>query len=159
MLFRSGEGNDGSFGGPPGGLYIVLHVRPHEMFRREGYDLILQAPISFVQAALGARLTIPTLTGSQELAIPPGTQPDEVIRLKGEGVAYPKGSRRGDLLVQVKVVIPRDLNPRQKEMLQEFAQEAPEQQTTTVGGSTAPGEEEGLISKLWHTVKDWTHKE
>jgi len=158
-LIMSGEGNDGSFGGPPGDLYIVLHVRPHELFRREGYDLYLQAPISFVQAALGARLTIPTLTGSQELIVPPGTQPGEVIRLKGEGVAYPKGARRGDLMVEVKVTIPRSLTPKQKQLFQEFAQESPEAQAKAVGENPAHGEEEGLLSKLWHTVKDWTHHE
>jgi len=158
-LIMSGEGNDGSYGAPPGDLYIVLHVRPHELFRREGYDLYLQAPISFVQAALGARLTVPTLKGSQDMVIPPGTQPGEVIRLKGEGVPYPKGSRRGDLLVEVRVTIPRDLTPRQQQLLQEFAQEAPETQARVLGENPGYDQDEGILKKLWHTVKDWTHKE
>ena len=118
-----GEGNDGAYGGPPGDLYIVLAVRPHELFRREGYDLHLEVPISFVQATLGIRLTIPTLKDNRELTIPPGTQPGEVIRIKGEGVPYPKGSRKGDLLVDVRVVVPRTLTPRQQHLLEELAKE------------------------------------
>ena len=116
-LVMAGEGNGGAYGGPPGDLYIVLHVRPHDLFRREGYDLHLQVPISFVQAALGTRLIIPTLKDPKELVIPPGSQPGEVIRLKGEGVPYPKGNRRGDLLVEVKVIVPRTLTERQQQLL------------------------------------------
>jgi molecular chaperone DnaJ len=125
-LVMPGEGNGGMHGGPPGDLYIVMNVRPHDFFQREGYDLHLQVPISFVQAALGTRFTIPTLKATHELVIPPGTQPGEVIRLKGEGVPYPKGQRRGDLLVTVRVVIPRDLNARQQHLLKELAKEEPE---------------------------------
>ncbi|MFZ2088368.1 MAG: molecular chaperone DnaJ [Desulfobaccales bacterium] len=150
-LVMAGEGNAGRFGGPPGDLYIIVHVRPHELFRREGYDLHLVAPISFVQASLGARLTVPTLKGTHELVIPPGTQPGEIIRLRGEGVPYPKGGRQGDLLVEVKVVIPRDLTPKQIELLKELAQEDPEGQTSVL---EAPAEE-GLLHKIWNTVKNW----
>ena len=148
-LVMAGEGNGGAYGGPPGDLYIVLHVRPHELFRREGYDLHLQVPVSFVQAALGIRLTIPTLKEPKELVVPPGTQPGEVIRLKGEGVPYPKGNRRGDLLVEVKVAIPRSLNPRQQHLLQELAKEEPEPHAQAAGHP----EEEGLLKKLWHSWK------
>jgi len=151
-LVMAGEGNAGRFGGPAGDLYIILKVKPHELFRREGYDLHLQAPVSFVQAALGTRLSIPTLTGSKEIVIPPGTQPGEVIRLRGEGVPYPKGSRQGDLLVEVKVVIPRDLTPRQTELLEGLAQEDPAGQTSVL---EPPAQEEGLLHKLWNTVKNW----
>jgi|UniRef100_A0A7C5AK18 molecular chaperone DnaJ len=157
-LVMAGEGNAGRFGGPPGDLYIILHVRPHELFRREGYDLHLEVPISFVQAALGTRLTIPTLKGSKEIVIPPGTQPGEVIRLRGEGVPYPKGQRQGDLLVQVKVVIPRQLTPRQTELLQELAREDPEAQTMVLSPGSPDQPEESVWKKLWHTVKNWNHK-
>ncbi len=153
-LIMAGEGNEGRFGGPPGDLYIILQVKPHDMFRRDGFDLRLEVPISFVQAALGTRLTIPTLTGSQELTIPPGTQPGEIIRLKGEGVPYPKGPRRGDLLVQVKVTIPTDLTPHQEELLKELAKEEPGGHQVAFGNLTPP-EDEGLLKKLWKTVKDW----
>lgn len=153
-LIMAGEGNEGRFGGPPGDLYIILQVKPHDMFRRDGFDLRLEVPISFVQAALGTRLTIPTLTGSQELTIPPGTQPGEIIRLKGEGVPYPKGPRRGDLLVQVKVTIPTDLTPHQEELLKELAKEEPGGHQVAFGNPN-PSEDEGLLKKLWKTVKDW----
>jgi len=155
-LVMAGEGNAGRFGGPPGDLYIILQVKPHELFRREGYDLKLEAPVSFVQAALGTRLSIPTLKGSKEIVIPPGTQPGEVIRLRGEGVSYPKGGRQGDLLVTARVVIPRDLSPRQTELLHELAKEDPAGQTTIL---EAPPEEEGLLHKLWNTFKNWGAKD
>jgi molecular chaperone DnaJ len=155
-LVMAGEGNAGRFGGPPGDLYIILTVKPHELFRREGYDLKLEAPVSFVQAALGTRLSIPTLKGTKEIVIPPGTQPGEVIRLRGEGVPYPKGSRQGDLLVTARVVIPRDLSPRQTELLQELAKEDPEGQTTVL---ETPAQEEGILHKLWNTVKNWHTKD
>jgi molecular chaperone DnaJ len=154
-LVMAGEGNAGRFGGPPGDLYIIIQVRPHELFRREGYDLHLTVPVSFVQAALGTRLTIPTLKGTKEIVVPPGTQPGEIIRLRGEGVPYPKGGRQGDLLVEVKVVIPTQLTPRQTELLREFAQEDPQGQTTEL---KAPAAEEGLLQKLWNTVKKWNNK-
>lgn len=150
-LVMSGEGNDGVYGGPPGDLYIVLQVRPHEFFRRDGNDLRLQVPISFVQAALGTRFTIPTLKGSHELVIPPGTQPDEMIRLKGEGIPSPKGSRRGDLLVEVKVTIPRNLTARQRHLLEELAKEEPGIQA---GVQADPEENEGFFKKLWHSFKE-----
>jgi molecular chaperone DnaJ len=146
-LVMSGEGNGGVHGGPPGDFY----------FQREGYDLHLKVPVSFVQAALGTRLTIPTLQASHELVIPPGTQPGEVIRLKGEGVPYPKGSRRGDLLVEVKVVIPRNLNTRQQHLLQELAKEEPEVQAQPLGAQDQ--EDEGLLKKLWHSFTDRKHEQ
>ena len=153
-LVMAGEGSDGYYGGPPGDLYIVLAVRPHELFRREGNDLYLQVPISIAQAALGTRLTIPTLKDSQELVIPPGTQPGEIIRLRGQGVPYPKGGRRGDLLVEVKVTVPRHLTPRQQHLLQELAKEEPESPVQAVEN---PGPE-GLLKKLWNSVKSWHQK-
>jgi molecular chaperone DnaJ len=153
-LVMAGEGNGGAYGGPPGDLYIVLHVRPHELFHREGNDLHLQVPISFLQAALGTRLTIPTLKDPKELVIPPGTQPGETIRLKGEGVPFPRGNRRGDLLVDVKVLIPRTLTANQQRLLQELAKEEPESHAQAYGHP----EEDGILKKIWHSVKDHIHK-
>jgi len=158
-LVMAREGNDGLFGGPPGDLYIILQVRPHDLFRREGNDLHLRVPVSFAQAALGTRVTIPLLTGSREIVIPPGTQPGETIRLKGEGVPYPKGPRRGDLLVQVQVSIPRNLTPRQQELLQEWIKEEPD--AAPVGAqvrAAADPEEEGFLKKMWHTWKNRHHE-
>jgi len=154
-LVMSGEGNDGVYGGPPGDLYIVLHVRPHEFFRREGYDLHFQVPVSLVQATLGTRLTIPTLKGTHDLVIPPGSQPGEVIRLKGEGVPYPKGSRRGDLLVEVKVLIPRTLGTRQRHLLEELAKEEAQPQAQVGHGHH---EDEGFLKKLWHSWRERIEK-
>jgi molecular chaperone DnaJ len=154
-LVMPGEGNDGAYGGPPGDLYIVLSVRPHELFRREGYDLHLEAPISFVQAALGTRLTIPTLKDRRELVVPPGTQPGETIRLKGEGVPYPKGSRRGDLLVEVRVLVPHTLTPRQRHLLEELAgEEVAEAQAQAAQGNPGQDHEDGLLHKLWHSFTE-----
>jgi molecular chaperone DnaJ len=152
-LVMPGEGNGGLHGGPSGDLYIVIHVRPHDFFQREGYDLHMTVPISFVQAALGTRFTIPTLENSQELVIPPGTQPGEVIRLKGQGVPYPKGQRRGDLLVEVKVHIPRNLNARQQHLLRELAKEEPEAPVQPEGAE----QDGGLLKKIWHTLTDHEH--
>jgi molecular chaperone DnaJ len=153
-LVMAGEGNAGRFGGPAGDLYIILQVRPHKLFRRDGHDLHLTVPISFAQAALGTRLTVPTLKGTKEIVIPPGTQPGEIIRLRGDGVPYPKGARQGDLLVDVKVVIPRDLTPRQTDLLKELAEEDPSGQTAVL---EAPAEE-GILHKLWSTVKNWNNQ-
>ncbi len=153
-LVMAGEGNGGLYGGPPGDLYIVLQVRPHEQFRREGYDLRLQVPISFVQAALGTRVTIPTLKGTQEMVIPPGTQPGEVIRLKAEGVPYPRGGRRGDLLLEVQVTIPRSLTPQQQRLLEEWAREEGPAAAQAAGN---PGHE-GFFTRLWHSWKTWNQK-
>jgi molecular chaperone DnaJ len=155
-LIMHGEGDEGLFGGPPGDLYIVLTVNPHELFRRDGYDLYLRIPISFVQAALGTRLTIPTLTESKELVIPPGTQPAETIRLKGEGIPLPRGGRRGDLMVEVMVTIPRNLSPKQAELLQQLAKEEPESSQPRTGSLNNPHPEEGLLHKLWHSFKTWS---
>jgi molecular chaperone DnaJ len=153
-LVMAGEGNAGRFGGPAGDLYIILQVRPHKLFRRDGHDLHLTVPVSFAQAALGTRLTVPTLKGTKDIVIPPGTQPGEIIRLRGEGVPYPKGARQGDLLVDVKVVIPRDLTPRQTDLLKELAEEDPSGQTAVL---EAPAEE-GILHKLWSTVKNWNNQ-
>ncbi|AEB10179.1 molecular chaperone DnaJ [Desulfobacca acetoxidans] len=122
-LVMTGEGDEGILGGPPGDLYIVIHVRPHKLFRRDGDDLVFSLPISFSQAALGDVVSIPTLNGNKDLTIPPGTQPGEVIRLKGEGVPHLKGFGRGDLRAEIKVTVPRRLNERQKDLLKKFAAE------------------------------------
>jgi molecular chaperone DnaJ len=106
-------------GGPPGDLLIVLRVKEHPVFRRHGLDLVLALPVSFVQAALGDTVEVPTLDGEEELRIPAGTQPQTLLRLPDHGIAA--GRRRGDLLVQVDVKIPQKLSAEQKELLRAFA--------------------------------------
>ena len=117
-----GNGEAGLRGGPSGDLYVVLHVRPHEIFQRDGDDLLCEVPIQFVQAALGAEIEVPTLTGKAQIRIPPGTQPNTVFRLKGKGVKSLQGYGNGDLHVRVNVEVPTHLNHEQKAKLQAFAE-------------------------------------
>jgi molecular chaperone DnaJ len=119
-LRLTGEGEGGVHGGPPGDLYVVLHVAEDEVFRRQGDDLHLEVDLPMTLAALGTEVEIPTIEGSEKLEIPAGVQPSEVIRLKGKGVPHLKGSGRGDLFVHVKVLVPKRLNKEQKRLLEEF---------------------------------------
>jgi molecular chaperone DnaJ len=119
-LRSSGNGEGGMRGGPPGDLYVVLHVKEHEIFQREGDDLICEVPIQFVDAALGAEIEVPTLTEPATIRIPPGTQNGAVFRLKGRGVKNVQGYGQGDLHVRVTVEVPTKLNAAQKEKLKEF---------------------------------------
>lgn len=121
-LRMSGEGEAGELGGPPGDLYIIIRVKPHKLFIRQGDDLIYEAPISFVQATLGDEIEIPTLEEKVKLKIPEGTQPGARFRLKSKGIQHLKGYGKGDLHVRVKVVIPKNLNDKQRELLSKFAE-------------------------------------
>ena len=117
-----GNGEAGGRGGPSGDLYAVLHVKSHDIFVREGDDLICEVPISFVQAALGAEIEVPTLTSVAQIRIPPGTQSSTVFRIKGKGVKNIQGYGWGDLLVRVVVEVPTKLNNAQRAKLQEFSE-------------------------------------
>jgi molecular chaperone DnaJ len=116
-----GEGDVGIGGGPAGSLYIMIHVREHLLFTRQGADVICEIPIRFTQAALGAEIEVPTLEGKIKMKIPPGTQSGKVFRLRGKGIASLRGSGRGDQLVRVVVETPRQLSPKQRALLEEFA--------------------------------------
>jgi molecular chaperone DnaJ len=120
-LRRGGNGEAGVAGGPSGDLYVVLHVRPHEIFDRDVDDLICEVPISFVTAALGGELNVPTLTGSASIKIPAGTQSGTTFRLKGRGAKNIQGYGTGDLNVKVNVEVPNRLDKTQQAKLQEFA--------------------------------------
>jgi molecular chaperone DnaJ len=113
-------GDAGVGGGPPGNLYVVLHVKPHAFFEREGRDLFCSVPISFTQASLGTEITVPTLEGEHKLKIAEGTQTGTVLRLRGKGVPSLKGGGKGDLHVQLRVETPRKLTKRQRELLEEL---------------------------------------
>ena len=117
----TGEGDASPNGGPNGNLFMSVNVAPHEYFRREGDDLLLELPLSFPQAALGDVVDVPTLSGVESLKVPPGTQTSSVFRIKGQGVHRLNSSRRGDLLVSVKVEVPKTLNPQQQILLEELA--------------------------------------
>lgn len=121
-LRSSGNGEAGLRGGPSGDLYVVLHVKAHEIFQRDGDDLLCEVPVSFVQAALGAEIEVPTLDGKASLKVPAGTQPGTMFRLKGKGVKNIQGYGHGDLHVRINVEVPTHLSAVQKAKLQEFAE-------------------------------------
>ncbi len=116
----SNEGEAGQNGGPPGDLYVHVHVKPHDIFTREGSDLYCEVPINIATAALGGTLEVPTLDGRITLKVPPETQSGKLFRLRNKGVRSVRGGVQGDLLCRVIVETPVKLNARQKELLQEF---------------------------------------
>jgi molecular chaperone DnaJ len=116
----SGEGESGVNGGPPGDLYVVIHLKEHSVFQRDGDDLHCEMPISFTQAALGGEIEIPTLDGTARIKVPPETQSGQTFRLRGKGIKGVRSSYPGDLLCEVVVETPVRLNDRQKELLREL---------------------------------------
>ena len=122
VLPLRGEGNAGERGGKNGDVYIVINVKPHEIFEREGCDVYLETPISFVDATLGCELKIPTLEGNVKLKVPEGTQSGTVFKLKNKGITNLNGYGKGDEYVKVNVEIPKKLNSKQKAALREFAE-------------------------------------
>ena len=138
-LRLNGEGQAGISGGPPGDLYVVISVKADERFERDGPNLHYAAPISFPQAALGAEIEVETLDGKANLAIPAGTQSGKVLRMRGKGVPTLRSSGCGDQLVHVYVEVPTRLSARQREMLEQFAEES--------GGLAAPASR-GFLDKL-----------
>jgi len=116
----SGEGEAGVNGGPPGDLYVVIHLKEHGVFQRDGDDLHCEMPISFSQAALGGEIEIPTLDGSAKVKIPPETQTGQVFRLRGKGIKGVRSSYPGDLLCEVVVETPVRLNDTQKDLLRQL---------------------------------------
>jgi len=123
QLRLQGEGEAGENGGPPGDLFVVIHVRDHDFFKREGDHLLCEIPVSFVQAALGNVIPIPVLgnEGSEDLHVPPGTQAGDILTLPGHGMPSLQKAKRGDLYIRVSVKIPKKLTSSQKELLEEFA--------------------------------------
>ena len=116
----TGEGEHGVNGGPPGDLYVVVQLKPHSVFQREGADLHCEMPISFATAALGGEIEIPTLDGHAKVRIPPETQTGQVFRLRNKGIRPVRGSVTGDLYCHVALETPVKLTSRQKELLREF---------------------------------------
>ena len=119
----AGEGEPGAAGGPPGDCYCVIEIEDHPFLVREGKDLHCEVPVSFTQAALGATVEVPTLDGAKPLEIARGTQPGDVIRVRGLGMPEVRGRGIGDLHVHVQVEVPKHLSPRAKELLRELAAE------------------------------------
>jgi molecular chaperone DnaJ len=119
------EGEAGSAGGPPGDLYVVVHVQESSVFQREGDDLFCRVPITFPIAALGGEVKVPTLDGHDTLAVPDGTQSGHVFRLRGKGMPSVTGRGRGDLHVGVDVATPKKLTREQRQLLEQLAKTMP----------------------------------
>jgi molecular chaperone DnaJ len=122
QLRLSGKGNAGDAGAPSGDLFIVLRVRPHEFFRRDGANVICTVPISYAQACLGAEIRVPTVDGEGMLEVPEGTPSGKVFTLPRLGAPRLDGRGRGDQLVQVVVAVPSSLSTREEELLRELAE-------------------------------------
>jgi molecular chaperone DnaJ len=144
----SGEGAAGVNGGPPGDLYIFLSVTEHPIFQRDGHDLHCRVPVSFVTAAMGGNIEVPTLDGGRaKVVIPEGTQPGRQFRLRSKGMPVLRSAQKGDLYVELAVETPVKLTRRQKELLREFEAESQ--------AGTQP-EAEGFLARLkefWKTCE------
>ena len=116
------EGETGSVGGAPGDLYVEIRITPHNKFKREGADLVFAQSIGIAQATLGCSLSVPTIDGKASVKVPAGTQPETVLRLKGKGMPKLRGFGTGDLLVKIKVEIPKSLTSEEKDLLKKYAQ-------------------------------------
>ena len=116
----AGEGEGGLRGGRTGDLYVFIHVRNHEIFHREGNDIIIEMPITYATAALGGVVEVPTITGKAKMKIPAGTQNSTILRLKGKGVPALRGGSRGNMHVKIFVEVPTHLSKEQKELLDKF---------------------------------------
>ena len=120
-LRLQGEGESGAYGGPPGDLYVVIHVAEHDQFERQGNNLYSSIPITFAQAALGAEVNVNTLNGDQSLKVPAGTQTGTVFRVRGQGMPVLGGRGKGDLFVSVSVMTPTSLTREQRKLLEQLA--------------------------------------
>lgn len=121
-----GKGNAGRMGGPAGDLYLIISVRPHDFFTREGNDIVCTVPITVTEAALGTKIEVPSIDGKSLLRIPPGTQGGQKFRLRGKGAPSLRGDVRGNQIVQIRVVVPKVADERSKEILKELARLNPE---------------------------------
>jgi molecular chaperone DnaJ len=136
----TGEGEGGRRGGSSGDLYVVIHVKDHEYFVRDGQTIYLRYPVSMVKAALGCEVDVPTVNGTAKLKIKSGTQSGEHFTLRGEGIVGLRGHTPGDMIVEVQVQTPTNLTSKQKELLQEF-------------DGHCQDEEEGFFAKMFGSFK------
>jgi molecular chaperone DnaJ len=117
-----GKGEPGTHGGPPGDLYVIAHVDTSPLFERRGSDLVIQVPVTVVEAALGATVRVPTPEGKVALKVPAGTQDGRQLKIKGKGAPKLGASGKGDLIARIRVVTPENLNGEQKDLLKKFAE-------------------------------------
>ncbi len=137
----TGEGEVGAQGGPRGNLYLAINVRPHELFRRDEDDLLLDLDLNFAQVALGDVVEVPTVDGApHELRVPAGTQTGEVFVVRGKGVPHLRGGGRGDMIVRANVTTPKNLTKDQKALLHQLA--------TSMGSDINPQEDRGFMGKI-----------
>ena len=122
----AGKGNEGAGGGLLGDLYIVINVLPHPVFTRKGDNIYSQVPIAIAEATLGAKVEVETIDGRATMRIPPGSQSGQKFRLRGKGAPSLRGDKRGDHFVEAKIVLPKVLDERSKELLREFARLNPD---------------------------------
>jgi molecular chaperone DnaJ len=146
-LRLSGRGHAGSRGGPPGDLYLLVHVEPDPRFERHAEDLVARVDVPFTDAALGTTITVPTIGGQEELDLKAGTQPATVLRLRGRGLPELRGRGHGDLHVVVNVLLPDRMNDEQRDLLRRFRESA--------NGDTypAPKSHEGLFDRIRHAFR------
>lgn len=135
-----GEGEVGYKGSNPGDLYITIRVTPSKEFRRDGYNLYKEVPVSFVQAALGSKVEVAAVDGTIEVKIPSGTQPGTVLKISGKGVPVVNSGKQGDLLLTVRVIVPSKLSKKEKELLEQLG---------GLGGETAE-----VHKSFWDSIKD-----
>jgi molecular chaperone DnaJ len=119
-LKLTNEGDAGERGGPPGDLYVIINVLPHEFFQRDEADVLCEIPVTFTQAALGCEIEVPTLEGRVKVKVPEGTQSQRILKLKGKGMPYLGSPSKGDQLLKITVETPTGLNKEQKELLRKF---------------------------------------
>jgi molecular chaperone DnaJ len=139
QLRLAGEGEPGEQNGPRGDLFCLVDVEEHELFHRDGDDLLCELAVSYPQAALGAEIEVPTLDGAAKLKVPAGTQPGKVFRLRGQGMPSVYGHGSGDMLVRLTVDVPRKLSARQKELMEELAE---------LGGEVPPPGRKSFVDKV-----------
>ncbi len=139
------EGDVGLRGGTAGDLYVTIHIKPHEIFKREGYDVVCDIPVSFTQAALGAEIDIPTLEGLIKYNIPDGTQTATVFKLRGKGIKRLRSEAKGDQYIRVNVEVPTKLSEKQKELLREFAE---------ISGDEGLEQKKGFFEKVKDLFKE-----
>jgi len=141
----NGEGESGLRGGPAGDLYVTIHIKKHPIFKREGYDVVCDVPISFTQAALGGEIEIPTIDGIIKYTIPEGTQTSTVFKLKGKGIKRLRSNSRGDQYFRVIVEVPKKLNQKQKDLLRQFAE---------ISGDEGLEQKKGFFEKVKDLFKE-----
>jgi len=129
----AGKGEAGQRGGPPGDLFVILQVKPHRYFRREGRDIVLDLPLTVTEAALGTRIEVPTLDGRVTLTVPSGSRSGQRLRLRGRGTPSGKGKGAGDQIAVIQIVTPKSLDARSKEMLEELQKLNPEDPRAGLG--------------------------